>query len=119
MTSVAQFLALGDPQLGMGGQSEWIFDLPDEVDAQQAGVLFFRINTNISPRVRMVINDKEILTRHFPEGSIVSYHNRIPERVLQPGQNILLVDTLDNEDGTAAEDANVGHPVVFYHIGIA
>jgi hypothetical protein len=117
MASVAQFVALGAPDFTPPNQQEWLFDLPQNLDARGPGVVLFRVDIRNSPRISVIVNNTTILTRDFPNGMVVSFHDNIPAGVLRPGQNSLLFAfNLIDSNGNLSGSANFGAPVVHYHI---
>jgi hypothetical protein len=117
MVSVAQFVVLGAPDFTPPNQQEWFFDLPQNLDTQRPGVVPFRVDIRNSPRISVLVNNTTILTRDFPEGMVVSFHDGIPVGILRAGQNTLLFAfNLPNNNGTPSGSANFGVPVVHYHV---
>jgi len=120
MVSVAQFVVLGAPDFTPPNQQEWFFDLPENLDARRPGVVLFRVDIRNSPRISVLVNNTTILTRNFPEGMVVSFHDGIPAGILRPGQNSLLFAfNLIDSSGTPSGSANFGVPVIHYHVQLA
>jgi hypothetical protein len=114
LATVSQFLPLGRPTDTIVDMVTWAFELPNEVHADKVSVLLFRIQTTEAPRIRAVLNEKEILRRDFPRGTIVSYHLDVPRNVLQPGSNILRFRRLAKEGETNEKPPNVAAVTLFY-----
>jgi hypothetical protein len=120
MTSVAQFVVLGAPDFTPSNQQEWFFDLPETLDSGRVGAVLFRVDIRNSPRIAVHVNNKTILKRDFPTGMVVSFHADIPAGFLRPGKNTLLFEiNVPDDNGVPSGIANIGVPVVYYHVRLA